>query len=98
MTTEELKQTEVKELVSEAVKLDKQQKRLKTELDAVKAELQARGLSVLEDRNTKYVKYYSPEGSAAVSDTQSLEVLNVDKLRDFLSEGVWKKIPKLVHI
>lgn len=91
MTTEELKQTEVKELVSEAVKLDKQQKRLKTELDAVKAELQARGLSVLEDRNTKYVKYYSPEGSAAVSDTQSLEVLNVDKLRDFLSEGVWKQ-------
>ena len=56
MTTEELKQTEVKELVSEAVKLDKQQKRLKTELDAVKAELQARGLAVLEDRNTKYVK------------------------------------------
>lgn len=91
MTTEDLKQTGVKELVSEAVKLDKQQKRLKIELDAVKAELQARGLSVLEDRNTKYVKYYSPEGSAAVSDTQSLDVLNVDKLRDFLSEGVWKQ-------
>lgn len=91
MTKEDLKQTGVKELVSEAVKLDKQQKRLKIELDAVKAELQARGLSVLEDRNTKYVKYYSPEGSAAVSDTQSLEVLNVDKLKDFLSEGVWKQ-------
>ena len=91
MTTEELKQTEVKELVSEAVKLDKQQKRLKTELDAVKAELQARGLAVLEDRNTKYVKYYSPEGSAAVSDAQSLEVLNVDKLKGFISEGVWKQ-------
>ena len=26
-----------------------------------------------------------------MTDTQSLEVLNVDKLRDFLSEGVWKQ-------
>ncbi len=91
MNTENLKGMEEKALVSEAVKLDKQQKRLKMELDAVKAELQARGLSVLEDRNTKYIKYYSPEGSAAVADTQSLEVLNVDKLKELLSEGVWKQ-------
>ncbi|MCM1258441.1 MAG: hypothetical protein NC307_11385 [Roseburia sp.] len=91
MRIEDLKRMEEKQLVCEAVKLDKQQKQSKMELDAVKAELQARGLQVLEDRNTKYVKYYSPEGSAAVADTQSLEVLNVDKLKEFLSEGVWKQ-------
>lgn len=79
------------QLVSIAVNLDQEQKRYKRELDAVKAEIQARGLRVIEDRNTKYVKYYSPDGSAAVTDTQSLDILNVDKLKGLISEGVWKQ-------
>lgn len=58
---------------------------------AVKAEIQARGLRVIEDRNTKYIKYYSPDGSAAVTDTQSLDILNVDKLKGLVSEGIWKQ-------
>lgn len=91
MALEKLKAMEEKELVSEAVRLDQEQKRCKRELDAVKAEIQARGLRVIEDRNTKYVKYYSPDGSAAVTDAQSLEILNVDKLKGLISEGVWKQ-------
>lgn len=91
MALEKLKAMEEKELVSEAVRLDQEQKRGKRELDAVKAEIQARGLRVIEDRNTKYVKYYSPDGSAAVTDTQSLDILNVDKLKGLISEGVWKQ-------
>lgn len=87
----ELKTMDEKELVAEAVRLDQEQKQGKRELDAVKAELQARGLQVLEDRNIKYVKFYASEGSAAVTDTQSLEILNVDKLKGLLSEGVWKQ-------
>lgn len=86
-----LKTMSEKQLVSEAVRLDSNQKRCKRELDAIKAEIQARGLRVIEDRNIKYVKYYSPEGSAAVADTQSLEILNVDRLRGLLSAGVWKQ-------
>ncbi len=86
-----LKKMGEKELVDEAVRLDQEQKKGKRELDAVKAELQARGLQILEDRNIKYIKYYSPEGSAAITDTQSLDVLNVDKLKELLSEGVWKQ-------
>ena len=91
MMSETLKAIGEKELVSEAVRLDQEQKRCKRELDAVKAEIQARGLRVIEDRNTKYVKYYSPDGSAAVADTQSLDILNVDKLKELISEGVWKQ-------
>ena len=85
------KTMEDKELVSEAVRIDREQKMCKRKLDAVKAEIQARGLRVIEDRNTKYVKYYSPDGSAAVTDTQSLDILNVDKLKGLISEGVWKQ-------
>ena len=66
-----LKTMSEEQLVSIAVNLDQEQKRCKRELDAVKAEIQARGLRVIEDRNTKYIKYYSPDGSAAVTDTQS---------------------------
>lgn len=91
MKLADLKAMGAKELVSAAVRLDRQQKDGRRELDAVKAELQARGLFLIEDRNTRYVKFHAPEGSVAVADTQSLEVLNVDRLRGLLSEGVWKQ-------
>jgi hypothetical protein len=91
MTPEELKAMNEQQLVAEAVRLDQQQKDGKRTLDAVKAELQARGLALIEDRNIRYVKFRAPEGSAAVTDAQSLEVLNADRLRDLLTEGVWNQ-------
>lgn len=91
MKMEELKLKTAPELVGEAVRLDQQAKSCRKELDAVKAELQARGLVLIEDRNVRYVKFYAQEGSAAVTDAQSLEVLNVDRLRELLSDGVWKQ-------
>lgn len=91
MKTEKLKLKTAPELVGEAVRLDQQAKSCRKELDAVKAELQARGLVLIEDRNVRYVKFYAQEGSAAVTDAQSLEVLNVDRLRELLSDGVWKQ-------
>lgn len=91
MKTEELKLKTAPELVGEAVRLDQKAKSCRKELDAVKAELQARGLVLIEDRNVRYVKFYAQEGSAAVTDAQSLEVLNVDRLRELLSDGVWKQ-------
>lgn len=91
MKMEELKRKTAPELVGEAVRLDQQAKSCRKELDAVKAELQARGLVLIEDRNVRYVKFYAQEGSAAVTDAQSLEVLNVDRLRELLSDGVWKQ-------
>ena len=91
MKTEKLKLKTAPELVGEAVRLDQKAKSCRKELDAVKAELQARGLVLIEDRNVRYVKFYAQEGSAAVTDAQSLEVLNVDRLRELLSDGVWKQ-------
>ena len=91
MKTEELKTMGAEELVREAVRLDQQQKTGRRDLDAVKAELQARGLMLIEDRNVRYVKFHAPDGSVAVTDAQSLEVLNVDKLHELLSDGVWKQ-------
>lgn len=80
-----------KQLVAEAVRLDRKQKQGRRRLDMVKAEIQARGLRVIEDCNTRYIKYTAPEGSVAVTDMQSLDVLNVDKLKGLLTEGVWKQ-------
>lgn len=91
MKTEKLKLKTAPELVGEAVRLDQRAKSCRKELDAVKAELQARGLVLIEDRNVRYIKFYAQEGSAAVTDAQSLEVLNVDRLRELLSDGVWKQ-------
>lgn len=91
MKTEDLKAMGAEALVSEAVRLDQQQKNGRRELDAVKAELQARGLMLIEDRNIRYVKFHAPDGSVAVTDAQSLEVLNVDRLHELLSDGVWKQ-------
>ncbi len=61
------KTMEDKELVSEAVRIDREQKMCKRKLDAVKAEIQARGLKVIEDCNIRYVKYHSADGSVAVA-------------------------------
>lgn len=87
----DLKQMDDKCLVRYAVGLDQEQKEARKMLDAVKAEIQGRGLQMLEDRNVKYIRFFADEGSAAVMDTQSMEILNIDKLRELLSEGVWKQ-------
>lgn len=91
MKTEDLRMMGAEALVSEAVRLDQQQKNGRRELDAVKAELQARGLMLIEDRNIRFVKFHAPDGSVAVTDAQSLEVLNVDRLHELLPDGVWKQ-------
>jgi len=85
-----VKEMTTKELVSEAVRLDRELKENKRGLDDVKAELQARGLKDIEDRNIKFVRYYGKEGSVAVTDAQSMDVINVDRLKEVLSDGVWK--------
>lgn len=78
------------QLVTAAVKLDQEQKECKKELDAVKAELQSRGSQIIEDRNVKFIKFYASEGNASVMDSQQIDVLNPDKLKELLSEGLWK--------
>lgn len=78
------------QLIGACVELDREQKRSRAMMNSYKAELQARGLALMEDHNIKYVKFYSEDGSAAISDSMSLDVLNPDKLKGFVGEEVYR--------
>ena len=77
------------ELIGACVTLDREQKKSRAMLNGYKAELQARGLALMEDHNVKYVKFYGDEGSAAITDSMSLDILNPDKLKELVGEGVY---------
>ncbi len=78
------------ELVKACIRLDGIQKELRSEMNGCKAELQARGLAVMEDHNIKYIKFYGGGGSAAIMDSMSLDILNPDKLKELVGEGVYR--------
>lgn len=78
------------QLVSRAIRLDIEEKKSKKQLDETKTELQARGLAVLEEHNTKFVRFYSTSGNVSVLDAQTLDVLNAEKIRELLLEGVFE--------
>lgn len=84
------KNMKTEELIGALVELDKQSKENRALTNAYKAELQARGISIMDDHNVKFVKFYGEEGSAAVTDSMSLDILNPDKLKELVGEGVWK--------
>lgn len=77
------------QLIGACVSLDREQKKSRVMMNSYKAELQARALAVMEDHNVKYVKFYGDEGSAAIMDSMSLDILNPDKLKAFVGEGVY---------
>lgn len=58
-------------------------------MNSYKAELQARGLALMEDHNVRYVKFYGDEGSAAITDSMSLDILNPGRLRALVGEDVY---------
>ena len=87
---EQIKGMSNEQLIGACVWLDKEQKKSRTIMNSYKAELQARGLSLMEDRNVKYVKFYGEEGSVAITDSMSLDILNPDKLKELVGEGVYK--------
>lgn len=76
-------------LIKTCIWLDREQKKSRAMMNRYKAELQARGLSIMEDRNVRYVKFYSDEGSAAITDSMSLDILNPDRLKELVGEGVY---------
>lgn len=89
---DELKQKTSAELVDELVQLDRLRLQTARNISKYQAELQARGISIMEDRNKQYTRFYGSMGSAAsVTDRQSLDILNPDRLKLCVSEGVWNK-------
>ncbi|RKJ49664.1 hypothetical protein D7Y05_08175 [bacterium 1XD42-54] len=89
---DELKQKTSAELVDELVQLDRLRLQTTRNISKYQAELQARGISIMEDRNKQYTRFYGSHGSAAaITDRQSLDILNPDRLKLCMSEGVWNK-------
>lgn len=78
-----------KELIDKCIKLDKEKSTLNASQNAYKAELQNRGLAILEDKNIKYHRFYGSQSNlAAVSESQELNILNMDKLEDAIGKSV----------
>ena len=79
-----------KELIAEAIRLDSEQKKGRSLLNRYKAELERRGMKVMEDQNTHYVRFFGDSGKASVTDSSRLDILNPDKLKLLIGEGVYK--------
>lgn len=85
----ELKNMSNAELIAECIRLDQEKKAANASLNQFKAELQARGLAEMEDHNVRYVKYYGDDGTASVTDAMTLDIINPDKLKAAVGDGVW---------
>lgn len=77
------------QLIDACIWMDREQKKGRALLNSYKAEIQARGLAIMEDHNMKYTKFYGTEGSVSITDSMSLDILNPDKLRVLVGEGVY---------
>lgn len=86
----ELNQMTNSQLITECIRLDQERKAVNSSLNRYKAELQARGLAEMEDHNVRFVKYYGDGGNASVTDTMTLDIINPDKLKNAVGDGVWE--------
>lgn len=80
-----------KELVSELVDKDNQRSNLVKEINKYKAELMKRGIAVLDDTNTKFIKFFGDNGSCSVTDAEKLVVIDDGRLKKLLPEGIYDK-------
>lgn len=88
---EDLRQKTSSQLVDDLVQLDRLRLATQRNIAMYQAELQARGTSIMEDRSRQFCRFYGTEGICSVTDRRSLDVLNPDRLKLCVSEGVYKK-------
>lgn len=88
---DELNQKTSRQLVDELIQLDQLRMNTARNISAYQAELQSRGISIMDDKNKQYTRFYGDMGAASVTDSKSLEILNPDRLKLCVSEGVYKK-------
>lgn len=84
----------IEEKVSRAIEIDRQMKENKKELDAIKSELQAEALQIMENKNLKFVEYFATDGSCAVAYKEKFEVDNLPELCKTVGEVIEGKIKK----
>lgn len=91
---QDLRVVDSDQLVHGCIRLDQDIKEAKIALDAFKAELQSRGINIMENQNIKFVKFYGYNGAVSITDSMTLETLNMDKLKALLGEGLIKQLVK----
>ncbi len=85
-----LKEMGVKELVAAVIRADREQKKAASEKNRYKAELERRGMRAMEDQNTHCAKFFGDAGKVSVTDSSKLDILNPDKLKAWIGDGVYK--------
>ena len=85
-------------LIDKAIKLDRELKLKKKELDEIKAMLQSEGLAELENKNLKYMQMFGDEGSCDISYKQKLEIENISLLKEIFGEVLDNKVTKKEEI
>lgn len=85
-----LMEMDTNDLIALGVRLDRNQKKLRSDMTMLKGELERRGQKIMDDMNTHYVKFFGEEGKASVTDSSKLDILNPDKLKQLIGEGVYK--------
>ena len=81
-------------LIDKAIRLDKEIKEKKKELEGTKAMLQADGLSEMENKNIKFYQVFSENGSCEMTYKQKLEIENINVLKELFGNILDSKISK----
>lgn len=84
----------LQEKIDKAIKLDRQMKSDKKELDVLKAELQSIALEEMENKNIKYTQYFGAAGSCEVAYKEKFEIDNYPLLKEILGELLDTKVVK----
>lgn len=81
-------------LIDKAIRLDKEIKEKKKELDEAKAILQAEGLSEMENKNLKFYQVFSENGSCEMTYKQKMEIENINVLKELFGNILDSKVTK----
>lgn len=84
----------IAEKIDRAIKLDREIKDTKKELDGIKAELQTVALNEMENKNLKWKQLFGKEGRCDIAYKEKLEVDNYPLLRELFGELLDGKVTK----
>ncbi|MDE7433298.1 MAG: hypothetical protein K2N34_15490 [Lachnospiraceae bacterium] len=97
MTKQQILDSSSAELTDIIIQKQREVSELKQEIDAMKGELQTRGLQVLDERNQKFIEFFGENaGIASVTIAQKMEILNYFRLKELLgAEFTEEKIKRM---
>lgn len=85
---------DIKRKIDEAIKLQNEIAEKTSKLDSIKADIQAEGLKVIENKNLKYVEMQSGENRAFVSFKEKFELDNVNILKEIFGNDIEDKLTR----